>query len=193
MPILPAEPDLFPEDLWQAVDVTEGGTRQWWCLHTLPRQEKTTARYLRSQNIAYYLPQVVKVGHTPQGRKTRSVAPLFQSYLFLLGDETARMSALRSNRLVKVLDIADPTRLTSDLRQIHQMLSSGLTVLPEPVMPVGAHVRITSGPLQGIEGTVVRRGKRDQFVAVVRFLGRGAMVELEDWQVERLDLEGERR
>ena len=51
-------------------------------------------------------------------------------------------------------------------------------------MPVGARVRITTGPLTGIVGTVIRRGKRDQFVAVVHFLGRGATVDLEDWQVE---------
>ncbi len=46
--------------------------------------------------------------------------------------------------------------------------------------------RITTGPLTGIEGTVIRRGKHDQFVAVVRFLGRGATVDLQDWQVEQI-------
>ena len=35
-------------------------------------------------------------------------------------------------------------------------------------------------------GTVIRRAKRDQFVAVVRFLGRGATVDLQDWQVEQV-------
>ena len=47
-------------------------------------------------------------------------------------------------------------------------------------------VRILTGPLKGIEGRVIRRGKRDQFVAVVHFLGSGATVDLEDWQVEQL-------
>ena len=66
------------------------------------------------------------------------------------------------------------------------MLSTGLPISPEPAMPVGATVRIVTGPLTGIVGTVVRRGKRDQFVAVVNFLGRGAMVDLQDWQVEQV-------
>ena len=90
MPILPAEPDLHPASLW------EGGgngapNERWWCLHTKPRQEKAVARFLRTQNISYYLPQVVKVDRTPQGRKIRSVIPLFNSYLFLLGDDFARV------------------------------------------------------------------------------------------------------
>jgi len=186
MPILPAEPDLHPASLWEG-----GGNgapdERWWCLHTKPRQEKALARFLRTQNISYYLPQVVKVDRTPQGRKIRSVVPLFNSYLFLLGDDFARVEALRSNRLANVLEIVDQGTLIKDLRQVYQMLSSGLTVVPEPVMPVGARVRIKTGPLMGIEGTVIRRGKRDEFVAVVQFLGRGATVELEDWQVERID------
>jgi transcriptional antiterminator RfaH len=133
------------------------------------------------------LPQVVKVERTPQGRKIRSIVPLFTGYLFLLGDDYARIEALRTNRLVNVLPIVDQETLVNDLRQVYQMLSSGLTVLPEPAMPVGARIRIKTGPLMGMEGTVIRRGKRDHFVAIVQFLGRGATVELEDWRVERLD------
>jgi transcription antitermination factor NusG len=186
MPILPAEPDLHPTDLWQ-----KGGRgdshRCWWCLHTKPRQEKALARDLRFRDIAYYLPQIVKIDRTPQGRQTRSIVPLFTGYLFLLGDDSDRIQALRSNRLVNVLEIVDQEGLIHDLRQIHQVLSSGLSITAEPAMPVGARVRIKTGPLMGIEGIVIRRSKRDQFVAVVQFLGRGATVDLQDWQVDRID------
>jgi transcriptional antiterminator RfaH len=184
MPILPAEPDLYPPDLWEVDGGAEG--RQWWCLHTKPRQEKATARDLRAQRLAYYLPQVVHEDRTPQGRKIRSVIPLFTSYLFLLADEQERVQAMKGNRLVRVIEVADQRGLWHDLRQIHQMLASGLAVVPEPIVPVGARVRIQNGPLAGIEGKVIRRGKRDQFVAVVHFLGSGATVDLEDWQVEQL-------
>ena len=128
---------------------------------------------LASVEVTYYLPQVVKEDRTPQGRKIRSVVPLFTSYLFLRGDDHDRVEALKSNRLVNVLEVVDQDTLWRDLRQIHQVLSSGLTVVPEPVMPVGARVRIKTGPLMGIEGTVIRRGKPDQFVAIVHFLGAG--------------------
>jgi transcriptional antiterminator RfaH len=184
MPILPAEPDMYPADFWDEGVAT--GLR-WWCLHTRPRQEKATARLLRSRRVAHYLPQVVQEGRTPGGRKTRSVLPLFAGYVFLRGDEQGRLEALKGNTLVGVLDVADQGALARDLRQIHQMLSSGVPVLPEPTHPVGARVRILNGPLAGLVGTVVRRGKRDQFVAVVQFLGRGATVDLQDWQAERVD------
>lgn len=185
MPILPAEPDCHPANLWDDHPPQSGDSEVvWWCLHTKPRQEKATARELRKHDIAYYLPQVWKESRTPQGRKIRSIVPLFTGYLFLRGDRNARLAAQRGDRLVGVLDVIDQESLERDLRQIHQMLSSGLPVQEEPAAPVGALVRITTGPLRGMTGTVLRRGQRDQFVAVVRFLGRGATVDLQDWQVE---------
>ncbi len=144
------------------------------------------ARELREQGLAYYLPQAVKESRTPRGRRLQSVTPLFAGYVFLYGDPHDRLIALRGHRLVNVLEVADQPELVRDLRQIHRMLSSGLAVSDEPVVPVGAKVRISTGPLTGIVGTVIRRGKRDQFVAVVQFLGRGATVDLQDWQVETI-------
>jgi len=188
MPILPAEPDCNPPNLWDGDGSTPAEADVcWWCLHSKPRQEKATARELRRAGIDYYLPQVAKESHTPQGRKIRSVVPLFPGYLFMRGDRNDRLVALRAHRLVGILEVADQEAIARDLRQIYTMLSSGMTVSHEPIVPVGANVRIATGPLAGLVGKVVRRGKRDQFVAVVRFLGRGAMVDLRDWQVERVD------
>src|SRR6516165_9429264 len=110
MPILPAEPDLNPVDLWQG-SALGGPDDRWWCLHTKPRQEKAVARALRVSNFSYYLPQAVKVDRTPQGRKIRSVIPLFTGYLFLLGDQRARLEALRTDRLAKVLEVYDQEEL----------------------------------------------------------------------------------
>jgi transcription antitermination factor NusG len=185
MPILPAEPDCNPTNLWDdSTLLTTKENAVWRCLHTKPRQEKATARELMDAGVTYYLPQAVKESRTPQGRKIRAVVPLFASYLFIFGDLEDRLKALRSNRLVSVLDVVDQDALARDLEQIHRMLRSGLAVSPEPTVPVGASVRILNGPLTGITGKVIRRGKHSQFVAVVNFLRRGATVDLQDWQVE---------
>ena len=184
MPILPAEPDMFPDDLWEGIAGEPASGRRWYCLHTKPRQEKATARDLRSAQIPYYLPQVVREVRTPAGRKTRATLPLFGGYLFLLGDETERYLAVKTHRLANVLEVVDQNGLARDLRQVHRLLNSGLPIEPEPIASVGERFRIATGPLTGLVGTVVRRGKRDHFVAVVEILGLGATTALEDWQVE---------
>ena len=197
MPILPAEPELYPPDLFAqrgngAAPVPAAGNGEadeddvprWWCLHTKPRQEKAAARFLRDHQYPHYLPQITKESRTPAGRKIRSVVPLFPSYLFLLGDTKQRLESFRGGHLVSTLEVEDQEQIDGELGQIHRMLSSGLPVMPEPEYPVGSQVRILSGPLTGLIGTVVRRGNRDHFVALVHFLGRGATVELEGWQIE---------
>ena len=186
MPILPAEPDMFPANLWEEGIAVRESERRWFCLHTKARQEKAVARDLRIRQVPFYLPQIIHEDRTPNGRKTRSLLPLFGGYLFLFGDEVERLVALKGNRLVRTIEVVDQEVLDHDLRQIHQMLGSGLAIMPEASAPVGSRVRIASGPLLGLEGIVVRRGKNSQFTALIQMLGVGATVKLEDWQVEIL-------
>jgi transcription antitermination factor NusG len=185
MPILPSEPDVYPSNLWDSPFEEDTGDF-WWCLHTKPRQEKATARYLHNRGIRYYLPLVWHEKNTPAGRKICSQLPLFPGYLFLYGNAEERVAALKGNSLVRVLEVTDQVSLVRDLRQINQMMMSGLTIVPEPSHPVGSLVRITTGPLSGITGTVVRRGQNSRLVAMVKFLGSGATVKLQDWQVEEI-------
>jgi transcription antitermination factor NusG len=186
MPILAAEPEMYPVTLWEGDSAAADPGRRWWCLHTKPRQEKSLARDLRKRRIAHYLPQVVQVSRTPCGRKIRSLLPLFPGYMFLRGNDYDRVEARRGNHLARALDVPDQESLERDLRQIHQLLSSGLPVAPEPSYVVGTKVRILAGPLNGIVGTVIRRDGRDRFVALVHFLGRGARITLRDWQAEQV-------
>jgi len=186
MPILPAEPEIYPSTLWQEDDARDDRHGRWWCLHTKPRQEKTLARTLRMRAVTHYLPQIVYESRTPGGRTIRSMLPLFPGYMFLYGDEYQRLEALRGNHLANILAVPDQAAMEQDLRQIHRMLSSGLPIAPEPTHPVGTTVRILAGPLTGLIGTVVRRDGRDRFEAQVQFLGRGVTVDIQDWQVEAL-------
>src|SRR5262249_9817218 len=120
MPILPAEPDCNPPDLWAGpVGVHAEAGVYWWCLHTKPRQEKATARDLRKAGISYYLPQVLRASRTPQGRRIQSVVPLFAGYMFLKGNRNDRLEALRAHRLVNVLEVSDQEAIARDLYQIH--------------------------------------------------------------------------
>ena len=179
---------MYPDDLFPGASsrsfIEPEADRRWYCVHTRPRQEKALARDLRGSRIPFYLPLAVHEGRTPAGRKTSSLIPLFSGYLFLLVDEGERIQALKGDRISNVIHVSDQPTLFSELRQIHQMLTSGLPISPEAVAEVGARVRILSGPLAGLVGTVIRRDRRERFVALVKILGAGASVILEDWQVE---------
>jgi transcriptional antiterminator RfaH len=186
MPILKNECDFYPEDLWLHESETPCAPdgQLWWCLHTKPRQEKAVARDLRNAGMDFYLPQVVHKTRTPQGRQIQSLVPLFTSYLFLHGGAEAAAAVVWGGRVVNVLQISDQESIRQDLLRIHRLLSSGLPIGQEKRIESGTIVRINSGPLAGLEGTVSRRSNGDHFVAIVGFLSQGASVELQDWQVE---------
>ena len=115
MPILPAEPAMYPSTFWQEDRPGADRHRRWWCLHTKPRQEKTVARALQQRQIPHYLPQVVHESRTPGGRKIRSTLPLFPGYLFLHGDDYQRIEALQGNHLANILEVPNQAALEQDL------------------------------------------------------------------------------
>jgi transcriptional antiterminator RfaH len=187
MPILPKEPEIYPEELldWPLLADSEGS--QWWVIYTLARREKDLMRRLRTLKVPFYCPLTERKTRTPRGRKRVSYVPLFPGYVFLCGREEQRYTALTTNCISKVLPVADPLPLVNDLRQIRQLIDSDAPLMPEARLQRGMRVRIRSGPLMGVEGVVVRRRGRDRLLVAVEFLQRGASVSLEDFEVEAVD------
>ncbi len=183
MPILPAEPDMFPADLL-AADAAQVGP--WWVLYTMARREKDLMRRLRKMEIGFYSPLVVKRNRSPGGRVRSSQIPLFPGYVFLRGGEDQRQQALTTNCVSQCLPVPDATDLVRDLAQIRRLIEADMPLLPEDHLEAGMQVRIRSGPLAGLEGTIIRRRGQDRLLVAVEFLQRGASVQLEDFDVERI-------
>ncbi len=185
MPLLPLEPFLHPEDLLSRAAPGSGEAACWWVLHTRPRMEKALARKLLGRGVAFFLPL-----HHRQRRiagKRRSVhLPLFPGYLFLHGDAQARLHALETNVVVRALPVADQGRLHADLVRVHRLVTSGTDLSPEGRLCPGTRVRLIDGPLMGLEGTILKQGKRLRFVVEVELLQQGVSAEVESWMIEAL-------
>jgi transcription antitermination factor NusG len=113
--------------------------------------------------------------------------PLFPSYVFLFGDRQERVSALSTNRIVRALDVPDQSVLWQDLRQIHRLIAAGVPITPESQLTSGMMVEITSGPLAGLRGRILRGASGRRFVVQVDFIQRGASVVLDDFTLRRLE------
>jgi len=207
MPILGAEPSIFPATLLEApptgeatsssddaatwapaagttgLDEASDDERIWQVLYTKARQEKAVARELLRAEVPFYLPLIPKTAMR-RGRRSTSYLPLFTGYVFLLGNEEERVRALKTNRLSRILPVEQPEQLIHDLRQIEQLIAAEAPLTIEERLQPGDQVRVISGPFAGLEGTVlVRRGRRRLLVAV-NFLQQGASVEIDDFMLE---------
>jgi transcriptional antiterminator RfaH len=127
---------------------------------------------------------VHKRSRSPGGRVRDSYVPLFAGYVFVCGSESERHKALATNCISRSLSVPDGAQLVHDLRQIRRLIELGAPLTVEARIEPGQRVRVRSGPMAGLEGTVLKRRGRDWLVVAVEFLGQGASVLLEDFHVE---------
>ncbi|MEX0714524.1 MAG: transcription termination/antitermination NusG family protein [Pirellulales bacterium] len=185
MPFLGEEPACYPEDLLTGFGA-DNGERRWWVLHTKARQEKSVARQLLDFEIPFYLPQVEKTS-VYRGRKRSAFIPLFTGYVFLYGTEQDRFRSLTTNRIAQVLSVVDESELYNDLRQVWQLIAAKAPLTVESRLEPGQRVRVHSGALMGVEGTVVSRRKKCRLLVAVHLLQQGVSVEIDDFLLEPLD------
>jgi transcriptional antiterminator RfaH len=185
MPVLAAETQWHPDNLFSEGDSPVPAGHVWWVLHVKPRQEKSIARELLKREVAFYLPLVTRRWRS----RTRTMAshlPLFAGYVFSRCDRAGRLTALSTQRVVRCLEVDDQTRLWGDLQQINRLIRSGAAVTSEARLVPGTPVEIDSGPLMGMKGKIIRSASGRRFLVEVDFIGRGASVLLEDGALTRL-------
>ena len=186
MPVLPMEPFVFPEHLLADGESVSASTRPWWVLHTKPRAEKALARRLLRHDVSFFLPLFQRVRRAG-GRIQTTHLPLFPGYLFLNGDADDRGIAQETSLVARCLVVTDEARLLSDLIRVHRLMLSEAELQPENRLAPGALVEIVDGPLAGMTGKVIRRGKQLRFFIEVNLLQCGVSVELDRWMFQPVD------
>jgi transcriptional antiterminator RfaH len=185
MPLHNLTTPLYPETLFQEPPPAAEGGGPWWVLHTRPRAEKVLAVELLRRAIPFFLP-LYERRFRHHGQSLLSQLPLFPGYLFLRGDDQSVLQALKTKSVVRSIPVSDQAGLHADLRRLHHLIASGVATAPEERLRPGTLVEITTGPLQGLHGKVIREGARSRFVVEVNFLCRGASCELEAWTLRPL-------
>lgn len=185
MPILPKQRDIFPGDLLDR-DPPPPAAARWVAFYTLSRREKDLMRKLEAGGLPFYAPLVKRRLRSASGRARSSFVPLFPGYVFSRVDDEQRRAALATNTIARWIPIADEEMLLRDLRSIKRLIDTEQPLTPESRLEPGQHVRVRSGPLLGLEGTVIKRRGEERLQVAVRFLNQGASIELEDVDLERM-------
>jgi hypothetical protein len=186
MPLLLPEPNLYPSELFAAGDSQAVNSGSWWALHTRPRAEKCLARRLFRSGIPFFLPTYKRQWRS-RGQVLRSYLPLFPGYIFLLGDFQAVREARASRLVANFLPVADQQQLFTDLKRIQCLIAAGASLTPQRRLAPGMWVEITSGPLAGLTGKIIRCGKQDRFLVEVQFLQQGVLADIEGETIQPLD------
>ena len=163
----------------------------WYVVHSKPRMELLAATLLEERlNLRTYYPVVTLRRHGQL-----QLGPFFPGYLFVAADlQTTALSAIDGTpgvvRVVRVVRFqAEPCAVSDEVvaqlrRRIDGINDTG--GLPAHQFHLGDPVRITTGPLQGLEGIFDGPMTAAERVTVLlRFLGSECRVAVEINAVER--------
>jgi hypothetical protein len=175
-----------PPMLTEGVERPSSLRGDWWVAHTKARSEKAFARELHEREISYFLPMAEKTMMWG-GRKRKVLTPIFPSYVFFCGDQGARHRAFSTHRICQAIAVTFRQQLVTELDALHAALVNRLTLDLYPFAAIGSRCRIAKGPLEGIEGTVIRKNDTLRLVLQVSMLGQGASIEITADMLEPVD------
>jgi transcription antitermination factor NusG len=159
----------------------------WFAVQTYSRQEKVAAGQLTLKGVNNYLPLVARL-HQWSDRRKEVEMPLFPCYLFVQITPSAerRVEVLQVGGVIGFIGaqrqgLPIPDKQIEDVRTL---LQNKISLDPYPFLKIGQRVRICSGPLDGIEGILVRRNGMRRLVISVDNLERSLSICVEGLAVE---------
>ena len=120
--------------------------------------------------------------------RTRELsAPLFPCYVFLRGELEHHIRILTTPGVLGLVGFAGAPAIIPDaeIEAVRQSVRQFARIEPYPFLKCGDWVRVKCGPLEGIEGILVRNKKQFRLVLSVQLLQKSAAVEVDAWMVER--------
>ncbi|MFC1461313.1 transcription termination/antitermination protein NusG [Verrucomicrobiota bacterium] len=160
-------------------------TPAWHVLHVRPRCEKKLGEYCISRKIEHYLPLRAE-SKVYQRRKVEVQKPLFPGYVFACFSPRHRALVLKSQQIVRILEVNDQARLLEELDQVRMALTVNPALGACTAVKRKTRVRIISGPFQGLEGMVSTLRGQTRVVLNVDMIGQGVLVEADLDMLERM-------
>jgi transcription antitermination factor NusG len=158
-------------------------TPQWFALRVRSRCEKMVALAARSKGFEDFLPLHRCRQHWSDRSKWVDI-PLFPGYLFCRLNPEDRFSLLTIRGVMHIVGVGripEPVD-EQEIFAIQHAVRSDTPVEPWPFLEDGQRVRLSSGPLAGLEGILVNNEAQLRIVVGLTILRRSVAVRVErDW------------
>lgn len=160
--------------------------RTWYVLHVKPRTEKKVFERLEIMRVFRYLPYLKKVTRV-QRRKVTRYLPMFPGYVFTRLNPGERLDVLKTQYIVRLIEVTQPRRMIHQLRQIVRAGKMPVELRPVVNFEVGEYVRVKTGPFMGLEGYVQRQGNATSLVLTLEILGQAVATTVDPLDLEKVD------
>jgi transcriptional antiterminator RfaH len=155
----------------------------WYVAHTRPRREKKLKDYCEQEDLEVTLPCYRSV-HKYRGKTVIFHKPLFPGYIFVRIFPSQRQQLIQNEHVARVLTVYDQDLFEKQLRDILAALETELEIRVAPEIGTGQRVKITAGPLRGMEAWVQERQGMTTVLLRLDFIGQAAAVKVPADQLE---------
>jgi transcription termination/antitermination protein NusG len=156
----------------------------WYALYTRSHCEQLVYDQLLARGFSVFLPKM-DVWSRRGGSRHQISTPMFPSYLFLRHamDKSSFIEVSKARGLVRILgERWDRLSMVpeSEIEAIQRVLHADFPVIAYPYLHTGQRVRITEGPLTGVEGILVQsKPSKGLLVLSIDLLRRSIAVEVD--------------
>jgi len=153
----------------------------WYAVYANANHEKRVAQELEKRSIEHLLPLFESVRRW-KDRRIRLEVPLFPGYIFVRLALRDRLKVLQIPGVVNLISFGGhPASLSEkDIQTLQNCVLHRIQVEPHQYLQSGKRARVKSGPLQGLEGIILRRKNRTRFILSFDLIKRSVAVEIDD-------------
>jgi len=159
----------------------------WYALYTRHQHEKIVALALSGKGVEVFVPLYTSVRRW-KDRNKKLQLPLFPGYVFMQNPENRWQPILATPGVHSVVGFGGrPTEIPiSEIEAVRRVVGGSFGAEPHPFLKCGDQVRVTAGPLQGLEGLLLRKKSLWKLLVSVDMLQRSVAVEIDATMVERI-------
>jgi len=180
-----AGPEAWGERLRGFALVEPAPERHWYAVCTFPQHEKSAAKQLALREVESFLPTFETVHVWKNRQRMKLMLPLFPSYLFAHIAPRERGKVLESPGVIQIVGNGrGPVALPDAEIEFLRTRLDRQRVEPYNELVAGERVRIRSGLMQGVEGTLVRRSSGLRFVLTVQLINQHAAMQVDGEDLE---------
>jgi transcription antitermination factor NusG len=160
---------------------------QWYAIFTMPKHEKSVVRHFDYQNIYHFLPVYEDVKLWANRQRICVKAPLFPRYLFARFDRCTTGRILKTPGVLQIVGTAKgPIPVPESQIELLRTSTEQNKAEPCSCFEMGSKVRISRGPMTGIEGTLVQQRNKNRFVFTLSLIRQSASIEIDANMLEQL-------
>jgi transcription antitermination factor NusG len=159
--------------------------RSWFATFTRPQNEKSVLKHLDLRHVESFLPTYETVHVWKNRQRMKITLPLFPTYLFVRISRAERRKVLECPGVLHIVGSQrEPLPVPDSEVEFLRIGMHRRKIEPYCDLVIGDRVRIRSGIMQGLRGTLVRKSGSLRFVLTIEMINQHAAIEVDAEDLE---------